>query len=91
MFLFFSSKFRQRLCSLGPKHYKTKCFHCFYFISLLQVMDRPGNYVELTIMTGLSHNASIVHTETFAPILYVFKFKVETNSVSHVSSLMSNK
>ncbi|XP_065729431.1 alpha-aminoadipic semialdehyde dehydrogenase isoform X2 [Phocoena phocoena] len=41
------------------------------------VMDRPGNYVEPTIVTGLDHNASIVHTETFAPILYVFKFKNE--------------
>ncbi|KAF6356552.1 aldehyde dehydrogenase 7 family member A1 [Rhinolophus ferrumequinum] len=41
------------------------------------VMDRPGNYVEPTIVTGLPHNASIAHTETFAPILYVFKFKNE--------------
>ncbi|MBV95161.1 Alpha-aminoadipic semialdehyde dehydrogenase, partial [Eschrichtius robustus] len=41
------------------------------------VMDRPGNYVEPTIVTGLDHNATIVHTETFAPILYVFKFKNE--------------
>uniref|UniRef100_A0A5F5PY19 Alpha-aminoadipic semialdehyde dehydrogenase n=1 Tax=Equus caballus TaxID=9796 RepID=A0A5F5PY19_HORSE len=42
-----------------------------------KVMDRPGNYVEPTIVTGLAHNASIAHTETFAPILYVFKFKNE--------------
>uniref|UniRef100_A0A8C9UQT2 aldehyde dehydrogenase (NAD(+)) n=1 Tax=Spermophilus dauricus TaxID=99837 RepID=A0A8C9UQT2_SPEDA len=41
------------------------------------VMDRPGNYVEPTIVTGLAHDASIAHTETFAPILYVFKFKTE--------------
>ncbi|KAI2538643.1 aldehyde dehydrogenase 7 family member A1 [Homo sapiens] len=41
------------------------------------VMDRPGNYVEPTIVTGLGHDASIAHTETFAPILYVFKFKNE--------------
>uniref|UniRef100_A0A2K6B704 aldehyde dehydrogenase (NAD(+)) n=1 Tax=Macaca nemestrina TaxID=9545 RepID=A0A2K6B704_MACNE len=41
------------------------------------VMDRPGNYVEPTIVTGLAHDASIAHTETFAPILYVFKFKNE--------------
>lgn len=58
------------------RNQKTKC-SCFYFLSLLQVMDRPGNYVEPTIVTGLDHNASIVHTETFAPILYVFKFKVK--------------
>uniref|UniRef100_I3M449 aldehyde dehydrogenase (NAD(+)) n=1 Tax=Ictidomys tridecemlineatus TaxID=43179 RepID=I3M449_ICTTR len=42
-----------------------------------KVMDRPGNYVEPTIVTGLAHDASIAHTETFAPILYVFKFKTE--------------
>lgn len=40
-------------------------------------MNRPGNYVEPTIVTGLAHNATIAHTETFAPILYVFKFKVK--------------
>ncbi|NXK54356.1 AL7A1 dehydrogenase, partial [Chauna torquata] len=42
-----------------------------------KVINRPGNYVEPTIVTGLSHNAPIVHTETFAPILYVLKFKEE--------------
>uniref|UniRef100_A0A4W3IRD6 aldehyde dehydrogenase (NAD(+)) n=1 Tax=Callorhinchus milii TaxID=7868 RepID=A0A4W3IRD6_CALMI len=41
------------------------------------VINRPGNYVEPTIVTGLAHNAAIVHTETFAPILYVLKFKSE--------------
>ncbi|XP_048382930.1 alpha-aminoadipic semialdehyde dehydrogenase [Stegostoma tigrinum] len=41
------------------------------------VINRPGNYVEPTIVTGLPHDASIVHTETFAPILYVLKFKSE--------------
>nr|XP_044987760.1 alpha-aminoadipic semialdehyde dehydrogenase isoform X2 [Jaculus jaculus] len=42
-----------------------------------QIIDRPGNFVEPTIVTGLTHDASIAHTETFAPILYVFKFKNE--------------
>uniref|UniRef100_A0A4W3J912 Aldehyde dehydrogenase 7 family, member A1 n=1 Tax=Callorhinchus milii TaxID=7868 RepID=A0A4W3J912_CALMI len=42
-----------------------------------KVINRPGNYVEPTIVTGLAHNAAIVHTETFAPILYVLKFKSE--------------
>ncbi|KAG8516697.1 Alpha-aminoadipic semialdehyde dehydrogenase [Galemys pyrenaicus] len=42
-----------------------------------KAMNRPGNYVEPTIVTGLPHNAPIAHTETFAPILYVFKFKNE--------------
>uniref|UniRef100_A0A2K5KGG5 Alpha-aminoadipic semialdehyde dehydrogenase n=1 Tax=Colobus angolensis palliatus TaxID=336983 RepID=A0A2K5KGG5_COLAP len=42
-----------------------------------KVLDRPGNYVEPTTVTGLAHDASIAHTETFALILYVFKFKNE--------------
>ncbi|XP_018427215.1 PREDICTED: alpha-aminoadipic semialdehyde dehydrogenase isoform X2 [Nanorana parkeri] len=41
------------------------------------VIDRPGNFVEPTIMTGLAHDSPIVHKETFAPILYVLKFKTE--------------
>lgn len=47
------------------------------FFIILKVINRPGNYVEPTIVTGLPHNAPIVHTETFAPILYVLKFKVK--------------
>lgn len=74
--------------SSDPKYQKAKCLHSHYFISLLKVMDRPGNYVEPTIVTGLAHNASIAHTETFAPILYVFKFKVKMDSVSLFLSLM---
>lgn len=31
-----------------------------------KVMDHPGNYVEPTIVTGLVHDAPIVHQETFA-------------------------
>ncbi|XP_060764651.1 alpha-aminoadipic semialdehyde dehydrogenase [Neoarius graeffei] len=42
-----------------------------------KVMDRPGHYVEPTIFTGLAHDAPIVQTETFVPILYVIKFKTE--------------
>ncbi|XP_043833210.1 alpha-aminoadipic semialdehyde dehydrogenase isoform X1 [Dromiciops gliroides] len=38
---------------------------------------RPGNYVEPTIVTGLDHDAPVVQRETFAPILYVLKFKNE--------------
>ncbi|KAK3607912.1 hypothetical protein CHS0354_036738 [Potamilus streckersoni] len=40
-----------------------------------KVLDNPGNYVEPTIVTGLAHDAPIVHTETFAPIVYVLKCK----------------
>jgi aldehyde dehydrogenase family 7 protein A1 len=38
-------------------------------------IDRPGHYVEPTLVTGLSHDTPIVHRETFAPILYVIKFQ----------------
>ncbi|XP_078009224.1 alpha-aminoadipic semialdehyde dehydrogenase isoform X2 [Phascolarctos cinereus] len=54
-----------------------------------KTIDRPGNYVEPTIVTGLDHDASVVHRETFAPILYVLKFKNEdevytwNNEVKH--------
>ncbi|XP_069138399.1 alpha-aminoadipic semialdehyde dehydrogenase-like [Argopecten irradians] len=39
-----------------------------------KVMDRPGHFVEPTIITGLAHDAPIVHKETFAPVVYVIKF-----------------
>ena len=39
-------------------------------------MDREGNFVEPTIVVGLSHDAPIIHKETFAPILYILKCKV---------------
>ncbi|XP_064097896.1 alpha-aminoadipic semialdehyde dehydrogenase-like [Macrobrachium nipponense] len=38
-----------------------------------KVIEREGNYVEPTIVTGLSHDAPVVHRETFAPIVYVLK------------------
>lgn len=41
-----------------------------------QRIDRPGHFVEPTIVTGLPHDAKMVHKETFAPILYVLKYKV---------------
>ncbi|HIY71693.1 MAG TPA: aldehyde dehydrogenase family protein [Candidatus Luteimonas excrementigallinarum] len=37
--------------------------------------DRKGNFVLPTIITGLTNDAEVVQTETFAPILYVMKFK----------------
>lgn len=38
-------------------------------------IERPGNFVEPTIITGLAHNADVVMRETFAPIVYVLKCK----------------
>lgn len=40
-----------------------------------KTIDRPGFFVEPTIITGLAHDAPIVKQETFAPIVYVFKTK----------------
>jgi len=38
-------------------------------------IDGKGNFVLPTIVTGLTNDAAVVQTETFAPILYVMKFK----------------
>lgn len=38
-------------------------------------IDRAGNFVLPTIVTGLTNDAEVVQTETFAPILYVMKYK----------------
>lgn len=36
--------------------------------------DRKGNFVLPTIISGLTNDAEVVQTETFAPILYVMKY-----------------
>ncbi|XP_053975035.1 putative aldehyde dehydrogenase family 7 member A1 homolog [Hylaeus anthracinus] len=46
-------------------------------------IDRPGFYVEPTIISGLSPDAEVVQKETFAPIVYVF----EVNSVDDAIAL----
>ena len=38
-------------------------------------IDRPGNFVLPAIVTGLSNDADVVQSETFAPILYVMKYR----------------
>uniref|UniRef100_A0A915JZ03 Aldehyde dehydrogenase domain-containing protein n=1 Tax=Romanomermis culicivorax TaxID=13658 RepID=A0A915JZ03_ROMCU len=40
-----------------------------------KVLERPGYFVEPTIIVDLEHDSPIVHQETFAPILYVLKAK----------------
>jgi aldehyde dehydrogenase (NAD+) len=37
-------------------------------------IDRPGNFVLPALVTGLTNDAEVVQTETFAPILYVMKY-----------------
>ena len=36
--------------------------------------DRPGFFVQPTIVHGIDHRAEVVHRETFAPIVYVIKY-----------------
>jgi len=38
-------------------------------------IERPGNFVLPAIVTGLANDAEVVQTETFAPILYVMKYR----------------
>lgn len=38
--------------------------------SLFQVIDRPGFFVEPTIISGLKHDAEVIMSECFAPIVY---------------------
>jgi len=40
-----------------------------------KVLDKPGNFVEPTIVTGLKYDDDLVKTETFVPIVYVLKTK----------------
>jgi aldehyde dehydrogenase (NAD+) len=40
-----------------------------------EAIPGPGNFVKPAIVTGLTNDAEIVQHETFAPILYVMKFK----------------
>ncbi|MEZ5464642.1 MAG: aldehyde dehydrogenase family protein [Lysobacteraceae bacterium] len=39
-----------------------------------EAIDRPGNFVLPTIISGLKNSDQIIQTETFAPILYVMPF-----------------
>ncbi|WP_408950408.1 aldehyde dehydrogenase family protein [Lysobacter sp. Hz 25] len=45
-------------------------------------IERKGNFVLPTIITGLSNDAEVVQTETFAPILYVMKFKTLDEAIA---------
>jgi len=45
--------------------------------------DREGNYVLPTIITGLPHDAKVIHKETFAPIVYAIKFKTLDEAIRY--------
>ncbi|XP_050529094.1 putative aldehyde dehydrogenase family 7 member A1 homolog [Daktulosphaira vitifoliae] len=40
-----------------------------------KVLDIPGYFVEPTIISGLKHDSHVVCRETFAPIVYILKYK----------------
>ena len=45
-------------------------------------IEGKGNFVLPTIITGLANSAEVVQTETFAPILYVMKFKTVEEAIA---------
>jgi len=50
-------------------------------------LDKPGNFVLPTIVTGLNNADEVVQTETFAPILYVMKFKTLDEAITLQNSV----
>lgn len=48
-----------------------------------KVLEKPGFYVEPTIVTGLAHDAEIVQRESFVPVLYVVKCKSFEEAVGY--------
>ena len=45
-------------------------------------IDRPGNFVLPTLVTGLHNSAEVVQTETFAPILYVMPYQTLDEAIA---------
>ncbi|XP_055522737.1 putative aldehyde dehydrogenase family 7 member A1 homolog [Wyeomyia smithii] len=46
-----------------------------------KVVERPGFFVQPTIITNLPHNSPVVQRETFAPIVFIFKAKNLTEAI----------
>jgi aldehyde dehydrogenase (NAD+) len=51
-------------------------------------IKQPGFYVEPTIVTGLENTAPIVQEETFAPILYLMKYKTLEEAINLQNGVM---
>ncbi|CAG9823174.1 unnamed protein product [Phaedon cochleariae] len=47
-----------------------------------KVLNRPGFFVEPTIVSGLPHDSPLVHNECFAPIVYVLKTDSVQDAIS---------
>ncbi|XP_065217197.1 putative aldehyde dehydrogenase family 7 member A1 homolog [Planococcus citri] len=63
-----------------------------------KIIDRPGYFVEPTIISGLKPDDSVVLRETFAPIVYIFKvnsleegIKINNNVDQGLSSSLFTK
>lgn len=50
-------------------------------------MDRPGYFVEPTIISGLKYDSPVVRRETFAPIVYLLKYDTLEEAISWNNSV----
>jgi aldehyde dehydrogenase (NAD+) len=50
-------------------------------------IEGKGNFVLPTIVTGLKNSDEVVQTETFAPILYVMKFKTISEAIAQQNAV----
>ncbi|KAJ1351207.1 putative aldehyde dehydrogenase 7 member A1 [Parelaphostrongylus tenuis] len=55
-----------------------------------KVLQREGNFVLPTIVTGLPHDAPVIMRETFAPILYVLKVKDLDEAIKYNNEMSIN-
>lgn len=54
--------------------YKWRLMLIYEFLKMtFKVIQRDGNFVEPTIISGLPHDSPVVLRETFAPIVYAIK------------------
>lgn len=47
-----------------------------------EIINRPGNFVQPTLVAGLENHCDIVQEETFAPILYVMPYRTITEAIT---------
>lgn len=47
-----------------------------------EVLQQAGNFVQPTLVAGLDNSDPIVQQETFAPILYIFRYKTLTDAIA---------
>ena len=47
-----------------------------------ETINRPGNFVQPTLVAGLDNHCDIIQEETFAPILYVMPYRTITEAIA---------